>query len=112
MREIAKGRVWTGAQAKDLGLVDELGGFYEAVAKAKQLAGITGEVRLKKMGVSRSPFQAIGRALSADAASIRVLAQAGGLLQDKHAEGLIDQVNQARLRADGANLLAPLPELR
>ena len=111
VREIAKGRVWTGAQAKDLGLVDELGGFYEAVAKAKQLAGITGEVRLKKMGVSRSPFQAIGRALSADAASIRVLAQAGGLLQDKHAEGLIDQVNQARLRADGANLLAPLPDL-
>ena len=28
--EIAQGRVWTGAQAKQLGLVDELGGLYKA----------------------------------------------------------------------------------
>ena len=28
--EIAQGRVWTGAQAKELGLVDELGGLYKA----------------------------------------------------------------------------------
>ena len=39
VREIARGRVWTGVQAKQLGLVDELGGFYQAVDKAKALAG-------------------------------------------------------------------------
>jgi protease-4 len=39
VREIAKGRVWTGVQAKQLGLVDELGGFYEAVDKAKAWPG-------------------------------------------------------------------------
>lgn len=38
--KIAKGREWTGAQAKDLGLVDELGGFDRAIAVAKELAHI------------------------------------------------------------------------
>jgi len=39
--KIAKGRVWTGAQAKQLGLVDELGGLDRAIDVAKQLAHIS-----------------------------------------------------------------------
>src|SRR6201984_2058843 len=39
--KIGKGRVWTGAQAKNLGLVDELGGVDTAIRLAKQLAHIT-----------------------------------------------------------------------
>ena len=37
---IAQGRVWTGRQAKDIGLVDELGGLRTALALAKKEAGI------------------------------------------------------------------------
>ncbi|HSL22469.1 MAG TPA: signal peptide peptidase SppA [Vicinamibacterales bacterium] len=37
---IGQGRVWTGRQAKQLGLVDELGGLHRALAVAKQRAGI------------------------------------------------------------------------
>jgi protease-4 len=37
---IAQGRVWTGKQAKHLGLVDELGGLDRALALAKQRANI------------------------------------------------------------------------
>ncbi len=37
---IAQGRVWTGKQAKDLGLVDELGGLDRALALAKARAKI------------------------------------------------------------------------
>ncbi|WP_207478275.1 signal peptide peptidase SppA [Arenibaculum pallidiluteum] len=40
VREIAKGRVWTGAQAQALGLVDVLGGYEVALAEARQLGGI------------------------------------------------------------------------
>lgn len=40
VREIAKGRVWTGAQALDLKLVDKLGGFKEAIEEAKKLSKI------------------------------------------------------------------------
>ncbi len=46
--KIGKGRVWTGSQAKEIKLVDELGGLSEAIAMAKNLAGIppAEEVRL------------------------------------------------------------------
>ena len=37
---IGQGRVWTGRQAKQIGLVDELGGLERAVAIAKQRAKI------------------------------------------------------------------------
>jgi len=37
--KIARGRVWTGKQALDLGLVDELGGYDEAVVIALKQAG-------------------------------------------------------------------------
>ena len=38
--KIGKGRVWSGRQAKEVGLVDELGGLDRAIAVAKQLAHI------------------------------------------------------------------------
>lgn len=40
VQEIAKGRVWTGEQAKEIGLVDELGGIMTAIDAAKKLAEI------------------------------------------------------------------------
>lgn len=41
--KIADGRIFTGEQAKELGLVDELGNLEDAVALAAKLAGIEGE---------------------------------------------------------------------
>ncbi len=38
--EIGRGRVWTGLQAQELGLVDEIGGLSQAIEAAKELAGI------------------------------------------------------------------------
>ena len=40
---IGQGRVWTGRQAKQIGLVDELGGLDRAIALAKQRARIPQE---------------------------------------------------------------------
>lgn len=44
---IGKGRVWTGSQAKELGLVDEIGGLSKAVELAKELAGIPNKDAVK-----------------------------------------------------------------
>ncbi len=44
--EIADGRIFSGAQAKDLGLVDSLGNFQDAVLLAKEMAGIKGEATM------------------------------------------------------------------
>src|SRR5690606_19178930 len=38
--EIGRGRIWSGADALELGLVDELGDVQLAVARAKELAGL------------------------------------------------------------------------
>lgn len=43
VEEIAKGRIWTGSQARERGLVDELGGLETAIGLAKDLAGIAPE---------------------------------------------------------------------
>ena len=43
---IADGRIFSGEQAKTLGLIDELGSFEDAVETAKKMAGIKGDVKL------------------------------------------------------------------
>jgi protease-4 len=43
VEEIARGRAWTGTQAREIGLVDELGDFETALAAAKELAGLETE---------------------------------------------------------------------
>lgn len=40
IRQIAEGRVWTGIQAKQLNLVDQLGGMDEAIAEAVKRSGV------------------------------------------------------------------------
>ena len=40
LEALAQGRVYTGRQAKKLGLIDEIGTLNDAVAEAKKLAGL------------------------------------------------------------------------
>ena len=40
VKEIAEGRVWTGEQAKELGLVDQIGNLEAAVKSAAKLAKV------------------------------------------------------------------------
>ncbi len=47
VRELAKGRVWTGAQAHERGLVDALGGLETALAAARELAGLAPDAPVK-----------------------------------------------------------------
>lgn len=58
---IAQGRVWTGRQAKELGLVDELGGLDRALAIAKDRAKIApgSEVELVVFPPKKSLFEVV-----------------------------------------------------
>lgn len=47
VRPLADGRVFTGRRAKELKLVDELGGLQDAVQAAAKLAGLSGEPQLE-----------------------------------------------------------------
>ncbi|HEY5936982.1 MAG TPA: signal peptide peptidase SppA [Kofleriaceae bacterium] len=47
VQPIAQGRVWTGTKAKELGLVDEIGGFDAALAEARKLGNVDPETELE-----------------------------------------------------------------
>jgi protease IV len=47
VNQLAQGRVWTGAQARENGLVDALGGLDRAIELAKERAGISAETEVE-----------------------------------------------------------------
>lgn len=96
--EIAKGRVWTGEDAKARGLVDELGGLAAAVRAAKELAKIPAgdAVKLVEFPRKKAPFEALLARFSGgedDAAptdaSARALEELRPLLRTLEASGLL-----------------------
>lgn len=57
VREIADGRVYTGSMAKEMGLVDDLGGLYDAIDIAADLSGVRGEpeiIHMNEPGAEKS----------------------------------------------------------
>src|SRR6266481_190822 len=78
--EIAKGRIWSGEDAKNLGLVDELGGYQTALRLAKKAVGVSDgeevnivvfprpksfiENLMQRGGPENSDKEAVGRALA------------------------------------------------
>ncbi|HEX5497227.1 MAG TPA: signal peptide peptidase SppA [Mycobacteriales bacterium] len=93
VHEVARGRVWTGADAVERGLVDELGGLHRAIELASDRAGLPGgrepEIRvlprfspldrLLPAQSSEDPAAAAARGGSADWGSISGLAARLGL---------------------------------
>jgi protease-4 len=73
---IAQGRVWTGRQAKQLGLVDELGGLQRAIAIAKERAKIDAktDVELEVFPPRRSFYDLVSSGPFGDSAAGAVLA--------------------------------------
>ena len=75
VQKIAKGRVWSGEQAKSLGLVDDLGGADRAVTVAKELAHIPASDSVEIM---RLPRQKTLFDLLVERAQGQVVAQGNG----------------------------------
>ncbi|RPJ80410.1 MAG: signal peptide peptidase SppA, partial [Acidobacteria bacterium] len=79
---IAQGRVWTGRQAKDIGLVDALGGLDRGGANRKEKAGIRADARVSLVvyPARRSIFDILASQVAASEAGTgrRLLAAFGG----------------------------------
>jgi len=73
---VARGRVWSGRRAQEVGLVDGLGGFEEAISDARELAGIP---RRRKVGLVTYP-RGTTRAESLSPALLKVLGPLPDLL--------------------------------
>jgi protease-4 len=97
VQQIAKGRVWTGADAKPRGLVDQLGNFWVAVDVAKQLGGIApGEQATFKLYPRPAGFfDVVDGAFASTATGIRVLEGMDAIREMPVARSLIRAVSEA-----------------
>jgi len=90
VHEVARGRVWTGAQAKEKGLVDEFGGLDRAVEVAKELAKIPADKGVRRVvyPAPRTFFQQMlgGGGSDEDAASIKAQRQRAAFINSMPAE--------------------------
>ena len=111
VREIARGRVWTGAQGLGLGLVDQLGGITEAIAKARSLANIAEDasVRFKRFPAQKSAWEAISEAFGVQSDAARALIAIGGVMADPQAQAVMRRIETDRMRGQGATVMADQP---
>lgn len=63
--EIAQGRVWAGADALEIGLVDELGNLDDAIAHAAEMAGLE-DYKTKNLPNLIDPFEEMMKELGGD----------------------------------------------
>lgn len=85
LKKYASGRVFTGLQAKDIGLVDSLGTFEDAIRITSKLAGIEGEPRIVRQKKKFSFFeQFLGHTME-DVTAIRQKLFDEPILQYKYA---------------------------
>ena len=61
--KVARGRVWSGAKAQELGLVDEFGDLSQAIEKAAELAKIEDAWDIQIFPKEKSPFEQIIQAV-------------------------------------------------
>jgi protease-4 len=59
LEKLARGRIYTGQQAKELGLVDEVGTLEDAIAFAKQAAGLDPKEKMERLSLPKAanPFE-------------------------------------------------------
>jgi len=78
VEELARGRVWTGADALENGLIDEIGDLEYAVAKAAELANLDrDEVRRVALPEAQDPFEAFMEDLTGVEAGLQALGFTG-----------------------------------
>ncbi len=108
VREIAKGRVWTGVQAKELGLVDELGGFMKALEVAKELAEIDADtkVQIRKFPRELTDMEKLEQMFNVTAEAtanlqdLQTLTSSAEFQAFMRAKALINEKGQAQMKAD------------
>jgi protease-4 len=89
VQEIAKGRVWSGADAKDRGLVDELGGLWQATDDARALAHLPKDqpVTFRRFPGRKGIFETMNEMFGSSAVGFKAM------------EGLIEIANLPPIRA-------------
>ncbi|GAA4292251.1 signal peptide peptidase SppA [Mycobacterium paraffinicum] len=103
---VAQGRIWTGADALDRGLVDELGGFRTAVRRAKVLADLDEDSDVRIVSYPGSSLLDMVRPRASSQPAAASLPDALAALLGRTVTGVLDSVEQT---LSGASVLWPGP---
>jgi len=76
LEKLARGRIYTGEQAKEIGLIDEVGTLADAIAYAKKAAGIDPTKKLERLDLpkSTSPLEQLFGTLESETQTRRIQA--------------------------------------
>ncbi|GFG73097.1 signal peptide peptidase SppA [Mycobacterium botniense] len=91
---VARGRVWTGADALERGLVDELGGLRTALRRAKILAGLDPDADVRIVSYPSSSLWEVVRPRPSSQPATVSLPGAVGALLSRAVAGMIEQAEQ------------------
>lgn len=106
---VARGRVWSGEDALENGLVDQIGGLTTAIDKAKELAEIDADaaVRIKMFPQSAGGLPFFGASAEASASELKAIGQLAEIINDPEIQALIGEAEAAR----SSRIQARLPNL-
>jgi protease-4 len=95
VQDIARGRVWTGAQALELGLVDRLGGLNEALDEARQLSGLE-DAKLfhLRANTPSNPFIILQQFFTSSASIFEMIARLNALLSAPEIQDILESQYQ------------------
>lgn len=99
---VARGRVWTGADALERGLVDELGGLRTAIDRAKVLAGFDADTEVKLVSLPGSSWVDMLRPKPSSQPGAASLPEAVAGLVGRSVAGVVTQTERSMT---GANAL-------
>lgn len=103
---VARGRVWTGADAIERGLVDELGGFRTALRRAKILAGLDEDTDVRVVTYPGGSLLDMLRPRASSQPAAAAVPDALGALLGRTIGGILDNVERSYT---GASALWPGP---
>ncbi|OBF69080.1 signal peptide peptidase SppA [Mycobacterium sp. 852002-51971_SCH5477799-a] len=92
---VARGRVWTGADARERGLVDELGGFRAALRRAKILAGLDKDTDVRIVTYPGGSLLDMLRPRASSQPTAASLPDALGALLGRTIGGILDNVERS-----------------
>lgn len=108
IQAVAKGRVWTGADAKARGLVDRLGGFWTAAGMAAELGRVPSDrIAIKIYPRRRGLLEGLSNLMSSSEASMKVLEGVETLLALPGVRGVLGALAEAprgRIELKATNL--------
>jgi len=91
---VARGRIWTGADARERGLVDELGGLRAAVRRAKILAGFDEDTEVRLVGYPGHSLLDMVRPRASSQPAAASMPDALGALAGRAVAGILENLEQ------------------